>query len=84
MSLIHRLLGLDPASPADTLAVDRTACTGHGICARILAESITLDDWGYPILHEATPDPALAAEAIALCPAAALRWIRTPRGPVTN
>ncbi|WP_245714108.1 hypothetical protein [Nocardia vaccinii] len=35
-----------------------------------------LDDWGYPILRTAAPDPGLAAEAIKLCPSRALRWQR--------
>ena len=32
------------------LRVDPIACTGHGACAELLPEMITLDDWGYPIL----------------------------------
>ena len=32
------------------LRVDPTACTGHGLCAELLPELITLDEWGYPIL----------------------------------
>jgi len=28
------------------LAVDRVACSGHGVCAQLLA-GVTLDEWGY-------------------------------------
>ncbi|MGW5230538.1 ferredoxin [Nocardia niigatensis] len=75
MSLINRILGIPDPSPSSTFAVDRIACVGHGICAHILIDAISLDEWGYPTLHEARPDPALAAEAIKLCPTKALRWI---------
>ncbi|MQY25952.1 ferredoxin [Nocardia aurantia] len=74
MSLLQRILGVAPPSAGSTLVVDRTACTGHGICARILSGTVVLDDWGYPILRAGDPDPALAARAVTLCPAAALRW----------
>jgi ferredoxin len=77
VSLTARALGIArPTSGA--LAIDRIACTGHGICAHILPEQIVLDDWGYPVLGDAEPDPALATEAIKLCPAAALRWVAPP------
>lgn len=35
------------------LEVDWTACRGHGLCAELLPEHITLDEWGYPLLGEA-------------------------------
>ena len=51
------------------------ACDGHGLCAELLPELITLDDWGYPILHENVV-PAdlerLARRARDLCPNLAL------------
>lgn len=34
------------------IAVDRVRCTGHGICAQTLPDSITLDEWGYPIVTD--------------------------------
>ncbi|MEP6631606.1 MAG: ferredoxin [Lapillicoccus sp.] len=58
------------------LALDRIACTGHGICASILLEQISLDEWGYPVVHAALVDPALGDGAIRLCPARALTWSR--------
>ncbi len=76
MSPMNRLLGTAAPSETSILAVDRIACTGHGICAHILSGAIDLDDWGYPILRDAAPDPGVAAEAIKLCPSRALRWQR--------
>ncbi|MEO7236067.1 MAG: ferredoxin [Lapillicoccus sp.] len=57
-------------------ALDRIACTGHGICASILPEQISLDEWGYPVVQAALVDPALGDAAIRLCPARALTWSR--------
>jgi ferredoxin len=58
------------------LTVNPIACTGHGICAEILPEMISLDEWGYPILAD-DPVPhqlgALAKRAVRLCPTLALR-----------
>lgn len=45
------------------LRVDPIACTGHGACAELLPEMITLDDWGYPILAPGPVPPALLAHA---------------------
>jgi ferredoxin len=59
---------------ASALAVDRIACTGHGICASLLAEQITLDEWGYPVVLASTVDPEMGDVAIRLCPARALAW----------
>jgi ferredoxin len=58
------------------LTVDPIACEGHGICAELLPEHITLDDWGFPIINPAAvPDRRLAdaRRAIKHCPALALR-----------
>jgi ferredoxin len=62
--------------PATRLAVNPVACTGHGLCAELLPELITLDEWGYPILAGRAVPPALerpARRAVAACPALALR-----------
>jgi ferredoxin len=67
-----RRLGLVRAS---RLAVDRVACTGHGVCAQLL-EGVTLDEWGYPVVAPETVEGpeghAVAETAIRLCPARAL------------
>jgi ferredoxin len=59
-----------------TLAVDWTSCQAHGLCAELLPERITLDEWGYPLLDTA-PLPASAVrrarEAAADCPVLALK-----------
>jgi len=40
------------------LHLDPTHCDGFGICAQILPEVITLDEWGFPVLGEAQPGPS--------------------------
>jgi len=44
------------------LRVNPIACSGHGLCAELLPELISLDEWGYPVIADyAVPDcPALA------------------------
>ena len=44
------------------LRVNPTACTGHGLCAELLPERVTLDEWGYPVIS-AEPVPAQLARA---------------------
>lgn len=66
-------------SPSDTrtaqvLAVDRIACTGHGICASLLPEHVALDEWGYPVVFASAVDAEMGDVAIRLCPARALAW----------
>lgn len=60
--------------------IDRIRCTGHGICATLLPEDITLDEWGYPIVAGERVDPSLGETAVRLCPAAALRLEARARG----
>jgi ferredoxin len=58
------------------LAVDPIACDGRGLCAELLPELITLDDWGFPILARREVPAALreeASAAVQLCPRLALR-----------
>ncbi|MCZ1000906.1 ferredoxin [Streptomyces mirabilis] len=58
------------------LEVDWTACQGHGLCAELLPEHITLDEWGYPLLGEAPLPPTTlkrARRAAADCPVRALK-----------
>jgi ferredoxin len=61
------------------LRVNPIKCTGHGVCAELLPEFITLDPWGYPIVpSEPVPDDlqGLARRAAADCPALALLLIK--------
>jgi len=32
--------------------VNPIACEAHGMCAELLPERITLDEWGYPVIDE--------------------------------
>ena len=52
--------------------VDPIACRGHALCAELLPEHITADEWGYPIVQNPVPDKQ-AKRAAAACPALALR-----------
>lgn len=58
------------------LRVDPIACDGRRICAEILPELVTLDDWGFPIVSDVDVPADLldeAREAIRICPMLALR-----------
>jgi ferredoxin len=62
-----------------TLQLNPIACDGYGICAELLPEWITLDDWGFPMLKPgAVPDDLLmrAKWAVSNCPALALKLVR--------
>ena len=57
------------------LRVNPIACGGHGLCAELLPELITLDDWGYPMIDgRAVPLELerLARRAAEACPTFAL------------
>ncbi len=59
-----------------TLEVDWTRCDGHGLCAALLPERISLDEWGFPIIARAPlagAEVADARRAVLACPAMALR-----------
>ena len=68
-----------------TLQIDWTRCDGHGLCAQLYPGTITLDDWGYPIISKRplrTEDDVIRARrAVAVCPALALR-LNTSDRPV--
>jgi ferredoxin len=58
------------------LRLDPTRCSGHGLCAELLGERITLDEWGYPIIADRDIPAQLVADArraVTDCPALALR-----------
>ncbi len=57
------------------MRVNPIACTGHGLCAELLPERVSMDEWGYPIVspQPITPDlEVLARRAVTDCPALAL------------
>lgn len=59
-----------------SVRVNPIACDGSGLCAELLPERISLDDWGYPIVDETPVPPGLeehAERAVAACPMLALR-----------
>ena len=60
------------------LKVDMIACDGRGLCAEVLPEVVTLDDWGFPIVTGRVPAwlEDQAQEAVRLCPRLALRLDR--------
>jgi ferredoxin len=65
---------------ADTLRVNPIQCVGHGVCAELLPELVTLDEWGYPIVDPGPVPVALdrdARRAVAACPALALKMTRS-------
>ena len=69
------------------LAVDPIACTGHGVCAELLPEGITLDEWGYPLLAAGEIPRELlrqARRAAAACPVRALKLQTESRQPGTR
>jgi ferredoxin len=74
------------------LHVDPIACDGHGLCAELFPEHISLDDWGYPIVARTPiPRPLVphARRAVAECPKSALRLAgpsrtRERRHPVSS
>ena len=63
------------SASAGHLEVNPVACTGHGVCAELLPERVTLDEWGYPVIDDAPVGPRLARQArraVRDCPALAL------------
>lgn len=55
--------------------VNPIACEAHGLCAELLPERITLDEWGYPLIDsKPLPDALIdhARRAAQACPTFAL------------
>ncbi len=73
----ERVVGASESAPTTVLRVDWPACAGRGLCAELLPERITLDEWGFPIVTPDVPDSlrSLANEAVAACPHSALRIV---------
>jgi ferredoxin len=81
----------------ERIEVNPITCEAHGLCAELLPERITLDEWGYPLIDPApvTPDlEDLTRRAVDACPTLALRLraieraergnVRLPRSPRTK
>ncbi|MGH3274512.1 MAG: ferredoxin [Streptosporangiaceae bacterium] len=65
------------------LRLDPTACDGRGLCADLLPERISRDEWGFPIITGDIP-PGFAAHArraVRACPVLALRLTRVSQEP---
>ncbi len=63
------------------LRIDRIACDGAGLCAELLPEHVTPDEWGYPIIEHGRVTAATrrhARRAVTLCPRMALRLAAPP------
>lgn len=59
-----------------SLVVDWARCRGHGLCASVAPEIVSLDQHGYPVIADATVPPWLTGtvrQAVQACPALALR-----------
>ena len=57
------------------ISIDPVACEAYGYCAELLPEAITLDEWGYPIVHDGALPPqfmTLAKRAMRDCPRRAI------------
>jgi len=70
------------------LRVNPIACSGHGVCAELLPELITLDEWGYPVIADGGGIPPrltrTVRRAVTDCPALALRLTRRGNSEVTQ
>jgi ferredoxin len=57
------------------MGVNPITCAGHGMCAELLPERISMDEWGYPIIEQGPVPGELeqaARKAVAECPTLAL------------
>jgi ferredoxin len=64
-----------------TLRVDWPACHAHGLCAEILPEVVSLDEWGFPLVNGPVQSGVLemAISAVKACPTLALRLTQPPK-----
>jgi len=71
-------LPVPAAASETTLTLDWTRCRGHGLCAHIVPELVQLNGQGFPVMLDAPVPPWLrrdAKQAVAMCPALALRLV---------
>jgi ferredoxin len=69
------------------LRVNPITCEGHGVCAELLPERISLDPWGYPLIAQGEVPRALADQArraVAGCPTLALLIDKSVVVPATR
>ncbi|MEA2333729.1 MAG: ferredoxin, partial [Solirubrobacteraceae bacterium] len=45
------------------LRLNPIACEAHGMCAELLPERISLDEWGYPLIDGEPIPPGLLSHA---------------------
>lgn len=67
------------------VVVNPIECAAHGMCAELLPERITLDDWGYPIIDGTALSADLiehARRAAEACPTFALMLEVREREPI--
>ncbi|SES07311.1 Ferredoxin [Streptomyces sp. yr375] len=58
------------------ITINWTSCQSHGLCAELLPDHITLDEWGYPLLDNTPIPPSTtkrARRAASNCPTLALK-----------
>jgi ferredoxin len=68
-------------APQRRLKVDWPACKAHGVCAELVPELVTLDEWGYPLIADLPVPRALlthAQRAVTACPTLALTLMEDP------
>jgi ferredoxin len=62
------------------LQVNPIDCAAHGLCAELLPEWVSLDEWGYPVVDD-QPVPGqlvkAAKRAAQACPTLALRLVQS-------
>lgn len=65
-----------------TIRIDWQDCDARGLCAELVPELITLDEWGYPIVAPGVVPPKLlrhVKRAAAACPMLAVHLVPSPR-----
>jgi len=72
---------------AQVLRLDPIRCDGYGMCAVVLPERITLDEWGYPVIEPGpVPEGVLsrARRAVDVCPVLALSLRQLAAAPAVT
>jgi ferredoxin len=58
------------------LHIDWTRCEGRGLCAELLPDVLTRDDWGYPVARDGKREPAIPPDVLRYARAAVNRCPR--------